>query len=139
MQETKPSKHPCTLLKGSGPKKARSAPSALAQAHHVPEAAIDVVGAQDDSMAMERAKAFRNSRVRNKNAGSSCRSPVATVCQDRPVLGAQRPSRRHIYVPPNSGQALEMLVQACNRKSRCPERALTNAVSIPSLQELKSR
>jgi len=39
-----------------------------------------------------------------------------------------------IYVPPNSGQALEMLVQALQQKKPLPERALTNAVSIPSLQ-----
>jgi hypothetical protein len=44
-----------------------------------------------------------------------------------------------IYVPPNTGQAIEMLVQALQQKRPLPERALTTAVSIPSLHELKSR
>jgi len=44
-----------------------------------------------------------------------------------------------IYVPPNAGQAIEMLVQALQQKKPLPERALTTVVSIPSLQELKSR
>ena len=44
-----------------------------------------------------------------------------------------------IYVPPNTGQAIEMLVQALQQKKALPERALTAAVSIPSLLELKPR
>jgi ribose transport system substrate-binding protein len=44
-----------------------------------------------------------------------------------------------IYVPPNTGQAIELLVDAIRNKKPLPERALTAAVSIPALSELKPR
>jgi hypothetical protein len=42
-------------------------------------------------------------------------------------------------VPPNAGQAVEMLVQAMEQGKRPPERVLTVPTSIPSLNELKVR
>ena len=44
-----------------------------------------------------------------------------------------------IFVPPNTGQAVEMFVDAFERGKQPPERALTVAVSVPPLNELKSR
>ena len=44
-----------------------------------------------------------------------------------------------IFVPPNTGQAIEMFVDAFQRGKQPPERALTVPVSIPSLSELKRR
>jgi ribose transport system substrate-binding protein len=44
-----------------------------------------------------------------------------------------------VFVPPNTGQAIEMLVDVIQNGKKAPERALTVPVSIPPLQELKSR
>jgi len=42
-----------------------------------------------------------------------------------------------VFVPPNAGQAIEMLFQARESKKQVPERVLTVPVSIPALSELK--
>ena len=42
-----------------------------------------------------------------------------------------------IYIPPNTGQALEMLVDALQNGKSQPERALTEAVSIPPIPKLR--
>jgi ribose transport system substrate-binding protein len=44
-----------------------------------------------------------------------------------------------IFVPPNAGQAVEMLFHAMQLGKPLPERALTVPVSIPPLEELKRR
>jgi ABC-type sugar transport system substrate-binding protein len=44
-----------------------------------------------------------------------------------------------IFVPPNTGQAIEMLVEALQNGKRPPERALTTAVSVPPLEALRAR
>ena len=44
-----------------------------------------------------------------------------------------------IFVPPNTGQAIEMFVEAFGRGKQLPERALTVPVSVPPLGELKRR
>jgi len=41
-----------------------------------------------------------------------------------------------IFVPPNAGTALEMLVEAIQNGALPAERALTTPVSIPALDEL---
>ena len=42
-----------------------------------------------------------------------------------------------VFVPPNAGQAIEMLIDALNKKKPLPETALTVPTSIPDLTELK--
>jgi ribose transport system substrate-binding protein len=44
-----------------------------------------------------------------------------------------------IFVPPNTGQAIEMFVDVLQRGKQPPERALTTAVSVPPLNDLKRR
>jgi ribose transport system substrate-binding protein len=44
-----------------------------------------------------------------------------------------------VFVPPNTGQAMEMLSQAIQQGKKLPESALTVPVSIPPLAELKPR
>ena len=44
-----------------------------------------------------------------------------------------------VFVPPNTGQAIEMIFQAIQNGKKAPERALTVPVSIPALDELKKR
>lgn len=42
-----------------------------------------------------------------------------------------------IFVPPNAGQAIEMLVEGMLREKPVPERALTPASSVPPLNKIK--
>ena len=44
-----------------------------------------------------------------------------------------------IFIPPNTGQAMEMLVEALQNNQAQPDRALTAAVSVPSLDSLRPR
>ncbi len=44
-----------------------------------------------------------------------------------------------IFVPPNTGQAIDMLVDALQKGKAVPERALTTAVSVPPLEALRPR
>jgi hypothetical protein len=41
-----------------------------------------------------------------------------------------------VFVPPNAGQAIELLVDAIQNKKMPPERVVTAAVSIPALDGL---
>jgi ribose transport system substrate-binding protein len=44
-----------------------------------------------------------------------------------------------IYLPPNAGTAIEMLVQAIQSGNMPPEQTLTPPISYPPLEMLKSR
>jgi len=141
MQETKPSNIHVTLLKGQWTEESsqRSVRSWL-KLTTSQKAAIDVIGAQDDSMAMGARKAFQEL---NESEQERWLKLPFTGCDGLPKTGQAWVRSgilaATIYVPPNAGQAIEMLVQALQQKKPLPERALTTAVSIPSLQELKSR
>src|SRR6266850_1567191 len=141
MQETKPSNIHVTLLKGQWTEESaqRSVRSWL-KLTTSQKAAIDVVGAQDDSMAIGARKAFQEL---NESEQERWLKLPFTGCDGLPKTGQSWVRSgllaATIFVPPNSGQAIEMLVQTLQQKKPLPERALTTAVSIPSLQELKSR
>jgi ribose transport system substrate-binding protein len=100
---------------------------------------IDIIAAQDDSMAIGARKAFQELSVEIErerwlglpflgcdglpNTGQSwVRSGLLTAT---------------IFIPPNSGQAIEMLVDALQFGKMPPERALTSAVSVPALEALR--
>jgi hypothetical protein len=44
-----------------------------------------------------------------------------------------------IYIPANTGQAIEMLVDALQNSKTPPERAITVAVSVPPLETLRPK
>src|SRR5712692_3316957 len=104
-------------------------------------AAIDLIGSQNDAMAIGARKAFEE--LANDSDRERWLKLPFTGCDGLPKTGQAWVRSgilaATIYVPPNTGQAIEMLVQALQQKKSLPERALTAAVSIPSLQELKSR
>lgn len=105
------------------------------------KANVDLIAAQDDSMAMGARKAFQEL--------------PAEIERDRwlnlPFLGCDGlPSTGQawvrsgllaatIFIPPNTGQAMEMLVEALQNGKPQPERALTSAVSVPALDSLRPR
>jgi hypothetical protein len=42
-----------------------------------------------------------------------------------------------IFIPPNTGQAIEMMVDALQNAKTLPERAITVAVSVPPIETLR--
>jgi ribose transport system substrate-binding protein len=100
---------------------------------------VDVIGAQDDSMAIGARKAFEelSSEVERERW---LKVPF-TGCDGLPKTGQAWVRSgllaATIFVPPNAGQAVEMFVQAIQQKKRPPERVFTVATSIPALDAIK--
>ena len=103
------------------------------------EAAIGAVCAQDDSMAMGARKAFEECSDR----GSEWRKVPFLGCDGLPKTGQkwlhQDLLAATIYIPPNAGLAVEMLVKAIETGKLPPEITLTTAKSLPALEELARR
>ena len=142
MQETKPSNVHATLLRGqwteeSAQKSVRSWLK-LTTSHKAP---IDLIAAQDDSMAIGARRAFEE--LPSEADQERWLSLPFIGCDGLPKTGQAWVTsgllRATIFVPPNSGQAIEMFIDSLNRGKQPPERALTTAVSIPPLNQLKPR
>ncbi|HUO15191.1 MAG TPA: substrate-binding domain-containing protein [Verrucomicrobiae bacterium] len=100
------------------------------------ESQIDLVGAQDDSMAMGARKAF--SEITGSEQARWMNIPV-TGCDGMPKTGQTWVRggmlAATIYIRPNTDLALEMLSRALHGAAM-PERTLTQPESIPKLEEL---
>jgi ribose transport system substrate-binding protein len=102
------------------------------------KAAVDVVAAQDDSMAMGARKAFQE--LKNEAERERWLKLPFTGCDGLPNTGQSWVRSglltATVFVPPNAGQAIEMLVQAVRQKKLPPARALIAPRSIPALDAL---
>ena len=98
---------------------------------------IDLVGAQDDSMAMGARKAF--SEIAEPDRARWMKIPV-TGCDGMPKTGQawvrNGSLTATIYIRPNTDLAIEMLVEAFKSGTLLPDRKVTEPESIPSLAEL---
>jgi ribose transport system substrate-binding protein len=142
MQETKPASIQVILLKAQWTEESslRAVRSWL-KLTTSQKSVIDLIGAQDDSMAMGARKAFQE--LSNETDRERWLKLPFTGCDGLPNTG-QAWVRSGIlaatvFVPPNTGQALEMLVQALQQKKQVPERVLIPPRSIPSLDALVPR
>ena len=139
MLETKPSHIQIAPLKGQWTEESaeRSVGSWLKLATSQ-SAVIDVVGAQDDSMAMGARKAFE--KIINERERARWLSLPFTGCDGQPRTGQtwvrEGKLAATIYAPPLAGQAIEMLAKAIREGTQPPERTLTLSFSIPRLEEL---
>ncbi len=101
---------------------------------------IDLVGAQDDSMAAGARKAF--TEIADQDRERWLKIPF-TGCDGLPKTGQSWVRSgllaATIYIRPNTDLALEMLTEAFRAGSTLPECKLTSAESIPSLEELARR
>jgi ABC-type sugar transport system substrate-binding protein len=101
------------------------------------ESHIDLVGAQDDSMAVGARKAFRE--IAEADRARWMKIPV-TGCDGMPKTGQawvrNGTLAATIYIRPNTDLATEMLVEFFKSGAALPERKLTNPESVPSLGEL---
>jgi ABC-type sugar transport system substrate-binding protein len=103
------------------------------------EAHLDLVGCQDDSMAVGARKAL------TQPSGSAAPpkweklrfTGVDGLPQEGQLLVRQGLLTATVIVPANAGTAVEMLVQTFQAQSPVPERTLTVPRSLPSIQQLK--
>ncbi len=140
MQVTKPSNIHMIVLKGQWTEEsARRAVSSWLKLSTTQKAVIDMVVAQNDAMAIGARKAFQElpSEIERerwlkipflgcdgvpKTGQSWVRSGLLTAT---------------ILTPPNTGPAMEMLVDALQHKKIPPEQAFTAVASIPPLENLR--
>ena len=105
------------------------------------KAVVDVIGAQDDSMAMGARKAFQE--ITNESERDRWLKLPYTGCDGLPKTGyawvLSGLLAATVFAPPNSGQAIEMLHRALTKGQELPERALTAPSSVPPLAELKPK
>ncbi len=140
MQEAKHSNIHLTMLKGQWTEESsQRAVRSWLKLSTSKRAPIDLVAAQDDSMAVGARKAFQEL--------------TAEVERDRwlrlPFLGCDGLPKTgqswvrsglltaSIFIPPNAGQAISMLVDALQYGKILPERAITTASSVPPLEALQ--
>ena len=102
-------------------------------------APVDLIAAQDDSMAVGARKAF--AELANESEKERWLKLPYLGCDGLPKTGQVWVRNgiltATVFVPPNAGQAVEMLFSAVQSKTKIPERVLTVPVSIPPLSELK--
>jgi ribose transport system substrate-binding protein len=140
MQEAKPANLQIIALRGQWTEESaqRSVRSWL-KLTTSQKATVDVVGAQDDAMAMGARKAFEE--LPNEMERERWLKIPFTGCDGLPKTGQSwirsGMLTASVFVPPNAGQAIEMLVQAIQNKKVPPERVLTVPTSIPPLESLK--
>jgi len=100
------------------------------------ESHIDLVGAQDDSMAMGARKAF--SEIAEPDRARWMKIPI-TGCDGMPKTGQawvrSGTLAATIFIRPNTDLAIEMLVEAF-KGAAMPESKITTPESVPSLAEL---
>jgi ribose transport system substrate-binding protein len=103
-------------------------------------AQIDLVGAQDDSMAAGARKAF--AEMTEDNRERWLKIPF-TGCDGLPKTGQSWVRSgllaATVYIRPNTDLAMEMLTDAFRKGSSLPECKLTVPESIPSIEELARR
>ncbi len=142
MQETKPSNIHVTLLRAQWTEEsAQRAVRSWLKLSTSQRAAIDLIGAQDDSMAMGARKAFEE--LTNESERERWLKLPFTGCDGLPKTGEAWVRTgvlaATVFVPPNTGMAIEMLFDAIQKGKKPAERALTVPVSIPTLDQLKVR
>jgi ABC-type sugar transport system substrate-binding protein len=139
MQETKPASVQVTMLKAQWTQEsAQKSVRSWLKLTTSQRAAIDLISAQDDSMAMGARDAFKE--LTNEDERERWLKLPFTGCDGLPKTGQAWVRSgllaATVFVPPNAGQAIEMLVEAIQNKKMPPERVVTAAVSIPTLDAL---
>jgi ABC-type sugar transport system substrate-binding protein len=139
MQETKPPNIHVTLLKGQWTQESalRTVRSWL-QLSTSQKAPIDLVGAQNDAMAIGARRAFQeltNETERERwlhlpYTGVDGLPKTGQVWVRSGLLSAT------ILTPANAGQGLELLVQGIRQQKQPPTRILVQPISIPAIEAL---
>jgi ribose transport system substrate-binding protein len=142
MQETKPANIQAIMLKAQWTEESslRAVRSWL-KLTTSQKSTIDVVAAQDDSMAMGARKAFQE--LTNEVERERWAKLPFIGCDGLPNTGQAWVRTGQltatVFVPPNTGQAIEMIVDAIQNKKQPPVRVLVAPRSIPALNALTPR
>ena len=139
MYETKPANIQIRTLRGEWTSEsAQRAVQAWLRLSTSAKTPIDLIGCQDDSMALGARKAFQE--LANSAEKERWLSLPYTGCDGLPQ-GGQKWVREGllaatVVVPANTGLAVEMLVKTFQNNLQPPEQTLTTASSYPSLDLL---
>jgi len=102
---------------------------------------IDLVGAQDDSMAMGARKAFQE--IADEAERSRWLSLPFTGCDGQPAAGEswvrEKLLTATIHIPLLTGQAMEILAKAIQGGAQPAEHSMTSSFSIPPFKSLVPR
>jgi ribose transport system substrate-binding protein len=102
---------------------------------------INLIGAQDDTMAMGARKAFQE--ILDLKEQQRWMKLPFTGCDGQPATGQAWVRdgflTATIYIPPFAGQAVEILANAVKTGKQPPAQAMTTSHSIPPLDELDRR
>jgi ribose transport system substrate-binding protein len=139
MLEVKPANIQITTLKGQWTEEsAQKTVRSWLKLSTSQKAVIDAIGAQDDSMAIGARKAFQE--ILNESDRERWLKLPFTGCDGLPKTGQAWVRSgllaATVYSPPNTGLAIEMLLQHIQHGKDLPERALVAPSSIPALNEL---
>jgi ribose transport system substrate-binding protein len=142
MQEAKPANIHLIALKGQWTEESsQRAVRSWLKLSTSQKTTIDLVAAQDDSMAIGARKAFQE--LRTEFERERWLNIPFLGCDGLPKTGQAWVRSgllaATIFIPPNTGQALEMLVDALQNSKSPPERALTVAVPVPPLESLRPK
>ena len=138
MNKTKPANIAVKTMRGNWTEEsAYKAVSSWLRLRTSLESHIDLVGAQDDSMAMGARKAF--GEIAEAERARWMKIPF-TGCDGMPKHGQAWVRNgilaATIFIRPNTDLAIEMLVEAIKSGSALPERKLTIPDSVPALADL---
>jgi ribose transport system substrate-binding protein len=142
MLETKPPNIQVTTLKGQWTEdSAERAVRSWLKLATSQRALMDLVSAQDDSMAMGARRAFQS--ITSDQERTRWLSLPFTGCDGQPMTGQKWVSEgwltATIYVPPLAGKAIEILAKAFQLKTKPPAHSVTASFSVPPLDELAPR
>jgi ribose transport system substrate-binding protein len=141
MHQTKPASIPVKSMRANWTEEsAYKAVSSWLRLRTSQETHIDLVAAQDDSMAAGARKAFSETAERDRERW--LKMPF-TGCDGLPKTGQAWVRSgllaATIYIRPNTDMALDMLTEAIRTGSQPAERKLIAPESVPSLEELAAR
>jgi ribose transport system substrate-binding protein len=139
MQEAKPANIHLTMLKGQWTEESsQRAVRSWLKLTTSQKTNIDLVAAQDDSMAIGARKVFQE--LPTEIERDRWLAIPFLGCDGLPKTGQAWVRSgllaATIFIPPNAGQAIEMLVDALQNSNMPAERAITVAVSVPPLESL---
>lgn len=138
MQKAKPANIQVKTLRANWTEEsAHKAVSSWLRLQTSQQSKIDLVGAQDDSMAMGARKAF--SEIPESDRARWMKIPI-TGCDGMPKTGQSWVKNgmlaATVYIRPNTDLAMEMLVETFKTGALLPERKVIDPESVPSLSEL---
>lgn len=139
MQQTKPANVQVTTLKGQWTQEsAQKAVRSWLKLSTSQKSTMDLISAQDDSMAIGAREAFKE--LANEDERDRWLKLPFTGCDGLPKTGQAWVKSgllaATVFVPPNTGQAIEMLFDAIQNKKMPAERVMTAPTSIPALDAL---